>query len=394
MGALVATRHVPALKQRRQQRIEQRLSERLRIDADLTQQQTPKPGLTRYSTAALAGFAAQHANVDLEKIEIRQAAEFMAVKIDSATMSSDTLGELLQVAQRELQSPSAKPVMVSIKRLAIENSVEFIDARLKIDQKPGSDLKRLRFKAHEPGSPDQAAALNVLVEQQAAGGWKAKLDTGHMQLPLPLAALVLPVLDTLQEGRFQGIATWEGQETKITGTLQGRIEGCQFGALLPARFAAHATGQASFEIEELKFSAERMEKLAGVLSVQQGNVGAPLFKALESKLFCRPVAENLATPGITPQKTIAFEAIAARVVFNNMGLSLWGNFPEDANQPEAKLMVRNARPLLLQPPWVELPAAYWIQFAAGDAPSAMPASRKAFELAGRLPPPVDVEDGK
>ncbi|QDT00635.1 hypothetical protein [Adhaeretor mobilis] len=413
MGAVVFTRHVPAFQQRRQQEIELHLSERLRVQASLAPQLTPKPGLTRYSIATLAAFASNEATTELEEIEVRTTSGAKVISIKSVMLTCDSLATLLQVAQREIQSPSAGPVLVNINRLTIaaanESEVpsDFTNVRLRFDHQDASDLKRVRLRANQASTSNEIAELhdaelNVIVEQQTDGTWKAKLDTGQIELPMQLASVVLPVLDGLHEGRFSGLAQWHSNRTRISGTLRGRIGGCQFGALLPGRFASQAAGQASVEIEELKFTGERIEKLSGVLNVDHGEVAADLFKNLESKLFCRPVIEHLATPGVTPQQVIPFDKLAARIVFTNKGLNIWGNFPEDSYMEEgrpvvrkyAKLMARDAKPLLLQPEWSDLPAAYWIQFAAGDAPSAMPASRKAFELAQRLPLPADAGEKK
>ena len=82
------------------------------------------------------------------------------------------------------------------------------------------------------------------------------------------------------------------------------------------------------------------------------------------------------------------------MVFDEKGFSLWGDLPEDAGQIDAPLMVRDGKALLLQPAWVDFSAGYWVQFAIGETPTAMPVSREAIELASRLPTPAKMKTEK
>ncbi|MEQ8835611.1 MAG: hypothetical protein RID07_02270, partial [Lacipirellulaceae bacterium] len=85
------------------ERLEASLAERLRVTPKLAAQQNPKPGLTRFSFATLADFAAAN------QVELRKLGDLHVVQIKEASLKLESLGELLKVAAREWESPTAEP---------------------------------------------------------------------------------------------------------------------------------------------------------------------------------------------------------------------------------------------------------------------------------------------
>lgn len=374
------------------QRLETALAERLRVTPKLSPRETPKPGLTRFSSATLAGFAAA------QQVELRQSKGLRVVQIEKASLQLESLPELLKVAQREWESPTAQPHLIRINELGIASheaqsggeTIQLRKFRIQLDDSGPEGLRRVRLAAHVG---EEGTEVSAIVQQQADGTWKAKLDASQTALPVRLLAGFAPVLRNLG-GQFLGKIQWNSAGNEVAGLVQGKITGNELRDYLPRRFRHDATGEATVVLEDLSFAGDQIQKLVGTLHVGEGELSAQLFGEIEKILYCRPNPENLATPGIQPQQTISFDRLAVRMVFDEKGFSLWGDLPDDSGRIDAPLMVRNGKALLLQPAWVDFSVGYWVQFAIGDTPTAMPVSREAIELARRLPTPANVKAEK
>ena len=301
-GGWIASHYWPGTHER----METALAERLRVSPKLSPRQTPKPGLTRFSSATLAGFAAA------QQVELQHIDGLSIVQIEQASLQFESLPELLKIAQREWESPIAQPRLIRINELKIESNeaqsdgetIQLRKVRLQLDHSGPEGVRRFRLAAQV--AEGDGKVVSAVVQQQADGTWKAKLDASQIALPVRLLASFASVLRSL-DGQFLGKIQWSSAGSEIAGLVQGKITGNQLVDYLPPRFRHGATGEATVVLEELAFVDDQIRKLVGTLHVGAGELSARLFAEIETKLYCRPNPENLATPGIEPQQTIPFD---------------------------------------------------------------------------------------
>lgn len=387
-GGWIASHYWPGTHER----LETAIAERLRVTPKLSPRETPKPGLTRFTSATLADFAAAH------QVELREVDGLSVVQINQVRLQLESLSELLKVAQREWESPIAQSRLIRINELKIASNEAQSDSktitlrkvRFQLDHSGLDDLRRVRLAA-EVG--EEGTEISALIQQQADGTWKAKLDASQTALPVQLVSQCATVLRGLT-GEFQGTVQWSLSPNGVRGVIAGNIVVKDLNELLPERFLGQARGVSYVKVDELAFRSNQIEKLDARLQVEHGELGEALFKALQADLKFQPVFSSLHRPGITPQMVYPFDKIAARIELNHRGLTVSGDFPEDAGKRYARVMVRNGEALMLQPDWMELTCAYWVRFCVGDTPVSMPVSREAIELARRLPSPSEVKPEK
>jgi hypothetical protein len=226
-------------------------------------------------------------------------------------------------------------------------------------------------------------AVRVTLERTPAGGVTAVLDLRATELPCWLVASAIPALAGLNdEALFSGIVQIESRDGGLYGTAQGRIARLALQRMLPSGSPHVACGSATVSQMELKWQGRRIESIAASVRADNIEVSASLVDAAVRSLYCT-LADTQAASDV-----IAVDKFACRCQFDRRGLTLTGELGAESNVPQGCIASSQGRMRLMQPQYVDLPLASWVQFVAAPASSWFPATQEAVDIAEKLPLPT------
>jgi hypothetical protein len=202
-------------------------------------------------------------------------------------------------------------------------------------------------------------------------------------MPARLLAAVAPGFDQFGKlASFEGAVRWTFDQRSVRGSTSGRIEKADLATLLPSGSPHELRGLATIALEELRWNGERLERLTGSIRSDRAQASRSFVDALEKAFHCpRP---GVGQASAIESSILELDAIAMRFQLDDRGLTLMGECPATAS---GCLALSGGRPLVLQPPFRDIPAGVLVQ-ALSAAPTAwIPATREAVKMADRLPLP-------
>jgi hypothetical protein len=319
-----------------------------------------------------------------------------SVIADRALVDLQSIGSLARKAAAWIGSPTLRSTDIYLDELALNLPsatgkpgdaivLGAVQAKFEHDAAGISRFRALVRRAKAP--PDEKPFLRFVVERSAAQPAATISATAETSSAIPAALLAgVPGIDALDgDAMFTGAVHWTLDPNGLTGVAKGRLDGLELSSLLPAGSPHAATGRATGSLTELKWHDRRIERLEGALSIEKSELSASLIAAAVKHLYC--VQQSDGAPASESAPMIAVERLACRFVLDGKGLTLTGDMPPERGLPAGCLATSGGASLLVQPPYVDLPAGAWVQFVAGPAASWLPASAGAVKLAERLPLP-------
>jgi hypothetical protein len=179
----------------------------------------------------------------------------------------------------------------------------------------------------------------------------------------------------------------------VLGSLQGRLINVNAAAVLPSNSAHSLRGSAVVELADMRWRGWRLEQLHGSVRLENGAASRSLVAAAVKYLLCLQASDGQAMPaenGLAGE-LVAVDLFSCRFQLDAKGLTLSGNCQQEAHWPKGCLAVSGLQPLILEPPYIQVPLGAWVQFVSAPGASWLPATREAVEVAERLPLPTSPE---
>jgi hypothetical protein len=387
LGAIswVAWRHRPGQVQDEAAR----LGGMLHVDVRLTDWREPRPDVTRTSAISLIEPGAGITLVAVKAAEIQHSANMVRIAAVEVALDAGHFDALLRCAHAWLAMPDAAAVRLEIDRLTIgsadgRSSFELRGVQIRVDRQATGAFKG-QLTARMSADDDKAPELRMMLEQipgEGGGQTRATVDARQVALPAWVVAITAPMFAACgADSTFSGVLQLESSGSNDQGMARGRIDAIALSSLLPTGSPHAAEGHASATITELCWRDRQIEVLSGSVRATDLTLSKSLIDAAVGSLFCgRARAESA-------PESVHVESLACQFQLNRKGLTLTGDLGPESHLPQGCLIAAGGRPLLMQPPYVDIPPGAWVQFLAGPASSWVPATQGAVEMAGKLPLP-------
>lgn len=376
-----------------------RLGALLQTKAALAGYREPRPGTMRCDQLALDDSTTGEPLVRLQGVRLYQREATWSVTVEAATVDASQLDGLAAKVGAWLALPELQSAELRIGRLTLTLpptttgaagpafTLDDVQGRIHRD---AAGVAHLQLAGRAAGSPaEDKTAVRLAVERstmEPGAKCRVSLDAGAITLPTAALAEVVPFLAGLNaEASFRGSVEWTIDAAGAAGVAKGRLNDVALSSLLPARSPHAVDGRATVGVAECRWRGARLERLEASATAEDVQASKSLVDAAIKFIYCVQTAEGVAGKGNEP--TIAIDRLACHFVLDHRGLNLSGDLPQSVEAPTGCLAASGNQPLLLQPPYVDIPAGAWIQFVAGPSDSWLPATEAAVRMAGRLPLP-------
>jgi hypothetical protein len=362
------------------------LSSALHVDARLADWREPRPGLYRTDRLSLLHPGADAALVNLENLEVQRGNGALRIEAGAVSLDASSLDAFAQLAMTWLALRESTSMTFTAKDLAFlrssaKDALVLHDLQIHVEA-AANGTRKTQLSATFGNDATQVKAVTVALER-TRDGIIATLDLGAVELPCRLVASAIPALAGLNdEALYSGVVQIESRDGGLYGTARGRIAGLALQRMLPSGSPHVAGGSATVSQMELKWQGRRIESIAASVRADNIEVSASLVDAAVRSLYCTLANTQVASD------FIAVDRFACRFQFDRRGLTLTGELGAESNVPPGCIASSQVRMQLMQPQYVDLPLAAWVQFVAAPASSWFPATQEAVEIGERLPLPM------
>jgi hypothetical protein len=386
VGAWIGERHWPG----RKGRIAQELGQRAGVHVKLDDWRTPRPGLVRSSGLVVSDPRTALALVYVEGVELRTSNRARLFSIERATIECEQL-ELLatrvygwltnlpaqdqevHIGALELKAGAARFVLNNVQACVQRDSTGRLQARLS------------GFSAEKSTDPP-AVRLTLAPSSEKANASPVLMLETSVAMPARALAAVAPGFGSFgKTATFVGSVRWTLDPSTMRGSVSGRVEQVDLAGLRPEGSPHELRGLATITLDELRWNGERVERLAGSIAGGRAQVSKSLVEAMDKIMRCPRPAEGLAS-AVDPS-IIELDAIGMRFQLDDHGLTLEGKCKTATGTSGGCLLVSGGRPLLMKPPFKDIPVGALVQALSAPPPAWVPATREAVEMAERLPLP-------
>jgi hypothetical protein len=309
----------------------------------------------------------------------------------------DALPRLAHVLhERILCGPTAslRTALLEIRQLVIAGGdapQTLVDLSLAVEATPAGPQVRLALRpaAAMPDRPRASLTLsrNRDVEPPAT---LIKLDTAGHDLPLALAAAIVPPFAPIARGEIASGVSFRGSaqfvpgpsaQGEASGTLVGSFRGLDLDRLVSERFPHQLSGRAELVVDQAIFSGGRLQSLGGRLLADRGGISPSLIAA---------ACEHLALDTPLPPETLASDRLLPFAKLA-IGFRLDGQTLEMAGlaglRSEGALLAGPHGPLLTAPPAHRTAAVSLVRTLVPASEIQVPATRETSTLVNLFPAP-------
>lgn len=410
---------------------QQVLSGKLHAAVSFDSRCIPLPGVTEYRLLLLRDLLTGVPVLSIDRIRVAQHGNKLVLSADQIEIPASDLSPLVRLAKTHMGGSVPVPVDLSARQVVLhpqasgehKPSIEpLILLKLHLDgprktlaarmgqtdrpaEKSGPKLERsdppdlekrigrsgqssdwLGYRIAANISTDgKSPSCRLLVERAIEAGQpiiRATLDTQSTSLPGWILQQAIPGDRIFREGRFAGNMRVESDMVLAGGSLRGRLSQLDLHTILPEGSPHKLAGQATIDLDYLKWQDGRVEGAQGSMQASEGTVSGSLLTGACQLLHCQPWGEEL------EKETVPFGRFACRFQLQMAGLTVWGTCPAEKNVPVGCLITHQDKGLLLQPKYIELPMAQYVHWIAGSANAWLPATRVAERIARTLPLPT------
>lgn len=376
-----------------------RLGALLQTKAELAGYREPRPGSMRCDQLALDDSTSGEPLVRFQGVRLHRREATWSVFVEAATVDAEHLDGLAAKVGAWLALPELQSADLRVGRLTLTLpstttgsttpvfTLDDLQGRIQRDAEGVAHLQ-LAGRATDSPAEDKAVVRLAVQRSTAAPGAKsrASLDSSASALPIELLARLVPPLSGLDaKAVLTGSVEWTIDASGVAGVAKGRLSDVALSSLLPAGSPHAVSGRATVAVTVCRWRGARLERLEASATAEDVQASKSLVTAAIKFIYCVQTAEGVAGNG--KAQTIALDRLACHFVLDHRGLNLSGDLPQSVEAPTGCLATSGNQPLLLQPPYVDIPAGAWIQFVAGPSDSWLPATEAAVRMAGRLPLP-------
>jgi hypothetical protein len=387
VGAWIGERHWPG----RKGRIAQELGQRAGVHVKLDDWRTPRPGLVRSSGMVVSDPRTALALADVAGVEVRTSSSTRLFSIERATIECEELKLIATRVYAWLTNLPAQDQEVRIGALELKAGA----ARFSLNnvqghvQRDSSGRLQAQLSGFSVGgkSTDPPAVRLTLAPSSEKGNASPQV-TLEVSTAMPGRALaaVAPGFGSFgKSATFVGSVRWTLGPSAMRGAMSGRVEQVDLAGLRPEGSPHELRGLATVALDELRWSGERIERLAGSMTGGRAQVSKSLVEAMDKIMRCPRPAEGLAS-AVDPT-IIELDAIGVRFQLDDHGLTLEGKCKTATGTSGGCLLVSGGRPLVMQPPFQGIPVGALVQALSAPPSAWVPATREAVEMAERLPLP-------
>jgi hypothetical protein len=389
----------------RKGRMARELSESFDVHVKLADWREPRPRMIRSRGVSLSDRRSGLALAEITALESRTVGAERIVTAASMTTECGQLATLAEKVSAWLANLPPEGHEIHVDKLALKSP-----RQSEADEKPGLfELQQVRgridrdaagrvqarFEGRLIGArPDGSQAIRLTLEPSSDKESPAAivtLQTQGVAVPAWVLAAVAPGLNALgAKAQFQGTVRWLLERPDVRGSVQGRLENVNVAAVLPNNSPHSLRGNAVVELTDMHWQGRRLKQLNGSVRVENAAASRSLVDAAVKHLLCVQASDGPAAAAASGQDgdMVALDLLACRFLLDGKGLTLSGECQQQAGWPKGCLAVSGLRPLLLEPPYVQLPLGAWVQFVSAPGASWLPATREAVETAERLPLPT------
>ena len=392
-GLWIASHYMPGARGR----TARVLGDVLDVHVKLADWRYPRPRTVRSAGITLSDPASGSLLAELSRMEAKQGGEVRALTVKQVRVDASQLLALGGKVDRWLAKlpPQTQEIVIDSLVVTLPSDGagggvrEFVlsPVRGRVDR-DAAGRARVRILAQVAGLDASDAAVQLTLEPSTESGSASAsvtLDARGAEIPASLLAAVAPGFGSFgTESQFMGVVQWTLDRPLPRGVVQGRLENADMASILPAGAPHSLRGRATIELQELSWRGARLERLAGSLHAEKGQISRSLVDALAKNFQCGATDGVLAAEDPT---MLSLDLLAVRFEMDASGLTLWGDCPAVANLPTGCMAVSGSQPLLVQSPFDKWHLGVLVQTLAAPGVTWMPATDEAVDLAERLPLP-------
>jgi hypothetical protein len=349
------------------------LENELHVRVEIEQVSAPRPQERRIREVQLADLQSKKPLIKINELSIVGTGSFTAQQI---AVHCSQIEQLAQAAQVWLAGESFQHSSWQVDHLNLMSTGG-----------PPWELENLRCETNvlSNGSRQFSLQANLgddvvrfLLERNREGRVRATLDTGQASLPAWLLADVIPGASRWRQATFTGVLELVRQNSSVAGEFRGQVLSIDTQAWIGND---QLQTIADLQFDKLHWRDGRVEVIQGTLAAEKGQISNALLLTLKNKLRC---PQPIEPPADADAQFQDFDQFGCRFHINTEGFTVSGSFPHET---QWAMMLRDGRPLVMQPAYSRLPLAFLIESVCTPSGFSVPATREATSLAEKLPLP-------
>jgi hypothetical protein len=386
VAAWIAERHWPG----RKGRIAQELGQRAGVHLKLADWRSPRPGLVRSSGIVVSDPRTALGLIEVEGLEVRTRGGRRQFVVAKTTLECEQLACVAARVNAWLTNLAVEEQEIRVGELTLKSGgsplvLSNVQGRVQRDASGRLEARFAGFTAGSKPTDQPAVRLTLAPSSDKTNASPVLIFETSAPISARVLAAVAPGFGGFgKAATFVGTVRWTLDQTAAHGSLSGRVEKVDLSALWPGGSPHELRGLATIELDEMRWTGERLERLAGFIRSDRAQVSQSLVESLGKYLRCpRP---TLGRPSAIEPAILELDAIAMRFQLDERGLTLSGDCPV-AHGAAGCLAVSGGQPLVMQPPFPSIPVGVLVQILSAPPPAWVPATREAVEMAERLPLP-------
>jgi hypothetical protein len=386
----------------RQGRISRELGRALDVHVKLADWREPRPRTLRTSGMTLSDGASGYPLVEVNVLEAQSGRGLQVYRIDEATIDAGQLDQVARKTDCWLRMLPPEVHEVRCRRLAFRlpsptdggspvgpaRHFEMHNVQVRIDRDAAGRVQAQGL-AFVGDAQDATHAVRLTLSPSSDSGVAnvITLQTESAGVAASAFAAVVPGFHCFgEDAAFVGKVQWLFNSGEKEGIVQGRVLHANLASVLPASSPHRLRGHATLELVELKWRAERIERLAGAVFAKEAAVSQSLVEAAVTNFRCGRGAAG--QPTADDSSLIDVDYLGIHFNLNEKGLTFWGACPADVSREVECIAVSGMQPLLVAPRLHNWHVGWLVQTALAPPSGWLPATREAVEMADRLPLPV------
>ena len=355
----------------------------LHVRAEISNVTRPRPGTIVLTDLRFADLQSSNTLASVDQLRLSRLNSRSNLKASGIEVFAEQLSEFVEAFATWLASGESTQLDFHAERLTIASqswqALQLHNVSLRSEPTAQGGQ---RFILTANNDLDETLKVELNYENK---NLSCAINAQLAQLPAWLIGELVPGIHSCGSASFSGVILAERGNQSTSGKLRGRVEHIDLQEWIGTDCPHRLQGLAELALEELSWSAGRIENARGTMVASNGAAGYSLLENAQKRCGCVTGRAWEATTSEAQDELVPFDKLALRFQLSPSGIVITGQCVEDA------LMEREHLPLMaLQHPEILLPVGHFVGlFNYTGQPGWMPATRNAHNMADDLPLPGD-----